>query len=691
MQTDDNVNITDKKNFDFNLMKRLFAYARPFRFLLAVSLFLMIMITLLQLARPVLIGKAIDFFINGYKTPFSISAEKTKDSISFDGLNLIKEDKVNKLQRKALIVYAGDKYYFFKELNDIDIKKLDAYKFQKTITRKNILNVTIGGRNYSGKLLSENDLKILRMHDFNGILIASLLFLGILILGFGCTYLQTLILQITGQKIIFNMRHEVFEHILKLPFKFFDTNPVGRLVTRMTNDTETINEMYTSVLVNLTKNIFLMIGIVIMMLVINPLLTLLIFSIFPVVIISIAVFRHFARDNFRKMRKAIAALNSFLSEHISGMKIIQIFNIEEKKYKEFDTVSSQLKTRYMKEIRLFSIFRPLMFFTYILTVCMVVLFGGNSVLTGAITFGTLFMFFYYVNQFFEPVQEIAEQFNVMQSTMASSERIFSLLDEKTEVTNGTDEVKLEKVQGKIEFKNVWFAYNDEDWVLKNVSFTINPGETIAIVGFTGSGKTTIISLICRFYEIQKGEILIDGINIKDIDIDSLRKNVGLVMQDVFMFTGDIASNIRLKEESITREQVIEAANFVNAATFIEKYPAKYHELVTERGSTLSTGQRQLLSFARTIAFNPRILVLDEATSNIDTETEILIQEALKNITSQRTSIVIAHRLSTIQHSDSIIVLHKGEIREIGKHKELIEKKGMYYNLYKLNYGLDITT
>jgi len=387
------------------------------------------------------------------------------------------------------------------------------------------------------------------------------------------------------------------------------------------------------------------------------------------------------------MRKVIASLNSFLSEHLSGIKIIQIFNIEDKKAKEFNGVSTKLKDIYIKEIKLFGFFRPLMFFYYILAMCLVLLFGGNNVISGIMSFGTLFIFFYFVRLFFDPIQELAEQFNILQSAMASSERIFNLLDETGENNFiGTDS-KIGELIGKIEFKRVWFYYNENDWILKDVSFTINANETVAIVGFTGAGKSTIINLISRFYEIQKGEILIDGVNIKNIDLNILRKNIGIVMQDVFLFTGTILSNISLKDGKITNDDIISASDFVNASEFINKYELKYGQGVTEHGSTFSVGQRQLLSFARVIAFNPKILVLDEATSSIDTETEILIQNALSKITQKRTSIVIAHRLSTIQHSDRIIVLHKGEIREIGSHTELLGKKGMYYNLYKLNYGL----
>ena len=614
MNIEENINKNGKKYFDINIIKRLIKYAKPFINLLWVSLLLLILVTLLQLIRPVIIGKAIDFFLNGYKVPFIMLDRKTDNSISFKNMNLIRSNINSDIYLKAMIVYINGKYYLFDKLTNDDIKKINEYNFSGYNINKSDISLRINNKNLNAILLSEYDLKILRYYDFKGLIIVTVLFLLLLIFGFIFNYLQVLILQTTGQKIIYSMRHELFEHILKLPFKYFDNNPVGRLVTRMTNDTETINEMYTSVLVNFFKNLFLMIGIVIMMIIINPVLTLLTFIVIPFILIAVYIFRHYARENYRRMRKVLASLNSFLSEHISGMKIIQIFNIEEKKYKEFDGVSEDLKNTYMKEIRIFGIFRPLMFMFYTASVCLVLLFGGNSIIKGTMTFGTLFMFFYYAGLFFDPVQELAEQFNILQSAMASSERIFKLLDEKNNIINDPESIKIDRINGKIEFKNVWFAYNDEDWILKNVSFCINPGETIALVGFTGSGKTTIINLICRFYDIQKGEILIDGINIKNIDIFSLRKNIGLVMQDVFVFTGSIASNIRLKETEISDKDIIDASVFVNADLFIKKYPKKYEEAVSEHGSTLSTGQRQLLSFARTIAFNPSLLVLDEATS-----------------------------------------------------------------------------
>ena len=410
------------------------------------------------------------------------------------------------------------------------------------------------------------------------------------------------------------------------------------------------------------------------------------FSILPVVLLTTILFRNIARKNYRKIRRVISSVNVFLSENISGMKILHIFNLQKKKYKEFEKISNELKKSYIKEIALFGVFRPLMYIFYSLSLTLIIYFGGVGVIRGTISFGLLFVFIYYIRLLFDPIQELAEQFNILQSAMASSEKIFEILDTKNEIKIADNPIKLDNLKGEIVFKNVWFAYNDDDWILKDISFKISSGESVAFVGATGSGKTTIINLLCRYYDIQKGEILLDGINIKNIDISSLRKNIGQVMQDVFLFTGTIRDNIRLNDESITDSDIKKAVEFVNARYFIENLNNKYDTYVSERGQTFSTGERQLLSFARAISYKPNLLVLDEATSNIDTETEKLIQDALIKMVSGKTSIIIAHRLSTIQHCNKIIVIHKGTIKEVGNHQQLLQKKGIYYNLYKLNYS-----
>ncbi|HCX04159.1 MAG TPA: ABC transporter ATP-binding protein, partial [Clostridiales bacterium] len=388
---------------------------------------------------------------------------------------------------------------------------------------------------------------------------------------------------------------------------------------------------------------------------------------------------------YRQIRRRVAGVNAYISEHISGMKIVQIFAVEKDVFNRFNEENSKLKKSYMDQLKIFSIYRPSMYILNIGAFALLVAFGGRMVIEGTITIGTIVVFQRYISKFFEPIQELAEQFNILQSSMASSERIFNLLDEEEYIENKNVTRKLEKVKGKIEFKNVWFQYKEDEWVLKDVSFTVEPGETAAFVGATGAGKTTIQNLISRYYDIQKGEILLDGINIKEFDLKELRKKIGQMQQDVFLFTGDIKSNIRLREENITEDDILKASKYVNADKFICKLENKYDQKVYERGATFSAGQRQLISFARTLAFDPDILILDEATANIDTETEVLIQDAMEKLMKGRTTLVVAHRLSTIQNADKIIVMHKGRIKEMGKHQELLANRGIYYNLYKIQY------
>jgi len=512
-----------------------------------------------------------------------------------------------------------------------------------------------------------------------------LIFIAVITGGFICNYAQVYILHYTGQKIIYNMRQELYSHLLRLSLSFYDKNPVGRLVTRVSNDMENLNEMYTAVLVNLFKDLFTLIGIVIVMLRMNLKVALISFTAIPLIFLSAIIFRRESRKAYRLVRVKLAKINAALSENISGMKIIQIFNREDYKYDEFSAINDEHRQASLREVFVFAVFRPSMDLIFSFSLALLIWYGGGKVLQNELPFGVLFAFVNYIDQFFKPINDLTEKFNILQSAMASAERIFLLLDKEEEIKNVEVSKPLDRIKGKIEFKNVWFAYEGENWVLRDVSFTINPGETVAFVGATGAGKTTIISLITRLYDIQKGEILIDGKNIKEVDKYELRSQIAVVLQDVFLFMGDIKGNIRLNNQNIDDEKIKEVATFVNADTFIQKLPDKYDEKVMERGATLSAGQRQLLAFARALAFNPSVLILDEATSNIDTETELLIQDAIKKIIKDRTNIIIAHRLSTIQNADKIIVMHKGKIREIGKHQELLDKKGIYYDLYLLQY------
>ncbi len=506
-----------------------------------------------------------------------------------------------------------------------------------------------------------------------------------IVLGSIVNYAQTIILQTTGQGIIFNIRKEVFSHLEYQDINYLNATPTGALVTRVTNDTNTLNEMYTSVIVSVFKNVLMIVGIIIAMFLLNTKLTLYVLIVVPFIVLFSFIFRRYSRKAYREVRANLSKVNAFLAEHLSGMKIIQIFNQEKAKFREFDEKNTKLKKSYYKQILIFGIYRPTMYLLYMTATIIVYYNGGLSVIEGVITIGVLISFQNYIGRFFEPIQQLAEQFNILQSAFASSERIFGILDSEPTIKDEEDAIEFTDMLGKIEFRNVWFAYIEEEWILKDVSFVVNAKESVAFVGATGAGKTTILALITRNYDIQKGQILIDGIEIKNIKKSNLRTYIGQMLQDVFMFSGTIESNIKLRNEDITDEEMIQACKYVNANHFIEKLDNQYHEIVRERGNNFSTGQRQLLSFARTIVHNPKVMILDEATSNIDTETEQLIQESLKKMMSIGTMLIVAHRLSTIQHVDKIIVLSKGEIIEQGSHQELLANKKHYYSLYKLQY------
>ena len=498
-------------------------------------------------------------------------------------------------------------------------------------------------------------------------------------------YFQTMILQKTGQSIIYNIRREIFTHLEYQDINYFNQVPTGKLVTRVTNDTNTLNEMYTSVIVSVFRNLFMLIGIITAMFLLNAQLTLLVMIVIPFIVVFSFVFRRFSRKAYRLVRTNMSRLNGFVAEHLSGMKIVQIFNQEEEKFKAFDTQNTRLKKSFMRELLIFAVYRPTMYMLYMIATIIIFYFGGQSVLAGVITVGTLIAFHNYLGRFFEPIQQLAEQFNILQSAFASSERIFAILDSHPSVVDAPDAIELDDIKGEIEFRNVWFYYVKDEWVLKDVSFKVKAKESVALVGATGAGKTTILALLTRNFDIQKGQILLDGIDIKTIKISSLRSFIGQMLQDVFMFSGTIASNIKLRSENITDEKMVEACHYVNAHRFIERLPEQYNERVRERGNNYSAGQRQLISFARTLVHDPRIMILDEATSNIDTETEQLIQESLKKMMNIGTMLIVAHRLSTIQHVDQIIVLQNGKILEKGNHQTLLKKKGHYYHLYELQY------
>jgi len=518
-----------------------------------------------------------------------------------------------------------------------------------------------------------------------GIWRLGILFFVLIIIEFIFGYLQHYILELAGKRIIRDIRHKVFSHIQHLPLSYFDKQAAGRVVTRITNDPETINEMFSSVLVGFIKNVVQMIAIIVVMFRLSYRLTLVSFMVLPLIVLAAVLFRRKARRVWQRIRAKLSAINAFLAEHLAGMKIIQIFNMQEKKYEEFDQINREYYHAHMKRVVIFGIFRPLMDVVQTLAVALLLWYGGRNILAGTLEFGTLYMFIDYIGRFYHPIMELTEQFNSLQSSMVSAERVCNILDQFQEQNIEGTIQDIDEIKGEIEFKNVWFAYVDDNWVLKDVSFKIKPGESVAFVGATGAGKTSIINLLCGFYEHQEGQILIDGVDIRDIGKERLRKNIGLVLQDVSLFSGDIATNIRLFDSNISMEEVEKAAKHVNAHDFIHKLHGGYNHEIGEGGATLSLGQRQLISFARALIRNPKILIMDEATSHVDTETENLIQDALVKLMKGRTTIAIAHRLSTIQNADKIIVIHKGIIREMGSHQELLSKRGLYYNLYRLQY------
>ena len=655
-------------------MKRLLSYLKPHKWVMTLATVLVLFIIAVELYRPIIIGNAIDQYINGYYHPYVEADVSAPDAINWNGLVLSRDQTVSTADSASFyqIFLWKDHYYMAENLTR---SECTALQNADTSVLKNYVSE-------GAQKLTSNDLKILRQNDFKGILKAGILFLLLLFSGFFLNLADTWLLQKMGQQIVYKLREETFTHIHSLSLSFFNITPVGKLVTRVSNDTEAVNELFSTILVKLFKNVVKIIGYAVVMLSINVKMAGISFLLLPLVAILTFVFRHLSRKAYQITRNKITELNTFLSEHISGMKLIQIFAREKEKYSEFEGKSMELYRANFREIMTFAIFRPSIYMVSVIAMILVIRTGSLSVLNGNLSLGTLFVFITYISSFFEPIQELSEQLGTLQSSIASAEKIFSVLDVKPEIVSPPDPTPV-NILGEIEFRHVWFAYEEENYILKDVSFVIQPGEKAAFVGATGAGKSTILNLIGRYFDIQKGQILIDGIDIHEIDLDVLRGAIGQVQQDVFIFTGDIKSNISLNNEAISPDDVRRAAEIVNADPFIQKLPHGYDEPVTERGSTLSAGQRQLLSFARTLAYDPKILVLDEATANIDTETETLITQALARLMDGRTTIMVAHRLSTIQHADKIIVMHHGEIKESGTHQELLVKDGLYKKLYEL--------
>ncbi len=521
--------------------------------------------------------------------------------------------------------------------------------------------------------------------DLPGLQKIILIMLGALVIQGIIQYASTYLTNWIGQKIIYDLRKKIFGHIMSLDLKFFDKNPIGRIVTRVTGDVEVLFEVFSSGLVTAFGDIFLIIWILYFMFTLDFKLALITLSVLPVLIIATSIFRKKVRESYRRIRLLVAKLNSYIQEHITGITIVQYFAKEKRAREEFEKINREHTEQNKKSVFYYAVFFPIVELIGAISAGLIIWYGGGQVVQHAISIGVIVSFIQFTEMFFRPIRDLSEKYNILQTAMASSERIFALLDEKPTILDVQNPKQMADVKGNIEFKNVWFAYNDEDYVLKNVSFKINAGEKVAFVGATGAGKTTIINLLTRFYEVSKGQILIDGTDIKDISQSELRRNIGIVLQDVFLFSGDIKSNITLNNSVINTRAIDDAVNNTGLREFVNSLPGKLDHPVKERGSTFSVGQKQLISFARALAYDPKILILDEATSSVDTNTEILIQNAIQKLIEGRTSIIIAHRLSTIQTCDKIIVMHKGEVKEMGTHQELLEKGGLYYRLYQLQY------
>lgn len=568
------------------------------------------------------------------------------------------------------------------------MKRLLGYvkPYKKYIVLAILLNIIVAAlgplRPYLTKVAIDD---YIALKDYDGLLFVSLLLIGALLFQAFIQYFLTYYTQLMGQKIIYDLRVNIFSHIQKLALRFFDKTPIGRLVTRTTNDVESLNELFSSGIVMVFSDLFQIFWILVFMFFMSWDLSLVTLSVLPILIYATFLFRRKVREAYRDVRFHLARLNSYMQEHITGMNIVQVFSKEKDELKTFSGINADHRKANVNSIFYYAIFFPIVEILSSLAIALIIWYGGGQVVQEAMTIGVLFAFIQYTEMFFRPIRDLSEKYNIMQTAMASSERIFKLLDNKTFVKNPNHPAELENVKGEIEFKNVSFAYNPEEYVLKDISLKINPGESIALVGHTGAGKTSIINILTRFYDIEKGKILIDGKDISTLDKRDLRKYISIVLQDVFLFSGTIKSNISLNSPDISEERVIEAAKIVGADKFIERLPDKYDEEVMEKGATLSVGQKQLISFARALAYDPQVLILDEATSSVDTETEMLIQKAIEKLLVGRTSIVVAHRLSTIQNADKIVVMHKGEIREIGTHQDLLAKQGIYYKLYQLQY------
>ncbi len=672
------------KVFDRRIFTRLFEFIRPYMRYLVIAFIFLIVSAGLEILYPYITKTAIDSYI--LRSGHLICAEVATENMTkiSEQQYFITQAELAKIDARILHKWEKDglvsleKYYYL-HVDSTDQKRMliiDKYEDQFIVTGDLVLVPFSQIKN-----MSKSDVLTLRREDSTGLIRLVGLFLLVITIGLIANYLHIYMSQFAGQLAMHLIRSRVFAKLQLLDLSFFDRNPVGRLVTRATNDIEAINEAFTQIFVRFIKDVLLLIGIIFIMLFINVRLALISFTITPALLAVTFYFRIRARNIYRIVRTKLAKLNAVLQENLSGMRIIKIFYRAQKNLKQFDNVNREYLKANFNQVLLMSFFRPTIEIISSFGIGLVLYYGGIQVITGKISLGVLVAFITYIEMFFRPIRELTESYTTLQSAMASSERIFMLLDEPVQVKSKQEAIHAIEPRGDIVFKNVWFKYH-RDWVLKDISFSIKAGERIAIVGPTGSGKTSIINLLSRLYEIQKGKILIDGINIQDIDVSKLRRMIGVVPQDVFLFAGDIKSNIRLGLP-IDDMEVSAIASRINANAIIQRFPKGYDQDVAERGITFSTGERQLLAFARALAFDPRILVLDEATANIDAETEKLIQDGLHKLTEGRTSIIIAHRLSTVKQADRIFVILHGEIVEAGKHEELISLRGVYYKLYQM--------
>jgi len=701
-----------KKNIlDRRLITNLLKYLKPYIWMVILSLIVLFLIAGIELVLPLITKSALDDFIIPNKQIYITQTQENKERLeeildedsyyisSYNGtisfiIDSQEVKRVQKLFPEKMSGYEIDKELFYvvpyntRNIQIITDNKLEQslteisdehlalpYSAVKNLSAADILNLN---KQIDYKLLGKRNIVI-------NFWILGLIYLSFISLRFLFQFLQTYMTRYFSQHAMNDLRTDLYDHLQKMPTSFFDKNPVGRLVTRVTNDIRSIDEMLAAGVITIVQDVIMIVIIIAIMLTLNWELALISFITIPFVIILINIFKKKTRKIYRVVRKKLAALNATLAEHMSGVKIINLFNQRDIKMAHFDQLNQEYFETNYSQLKLFAFFRPIIHVMSQVTVALILWYGGGQILDGIITIGTFTAFTFYVTRLFQPINEFSEKFNILQGAMAGAERIFDLMEDKQD--DYRDELTLNKIfDGKIEFRNVWLAYNPDEWVLKDVSFTINPGDKVALVGHTGSGKTSIVNLILGMYPYQKGDILIDGNPLASYSLHDIRQNIGIVQQDVFLFSGTIKDNILLNNEKLDDNRMIEVAKHVNVDTFIQQLPGKYYEPVMERGSTFSVGQRQLIAFARVLAYNPSIFILDEATSNIDTETEILIQDALQKIMENRTSIIIAHRLSTIQHSDRIIVLHKGKIIEEGNHQELLRKEGLYYDLYRLQYS-----